>query len=871
MTLTTNEYEVRIAKRQQLIDMGIMPYASRRDKDQTVWQLIDIGQTQSLRSIDDILTGPQMTYSTAGRLMLRRISGKLSFAQLQDETGTIQLMFEHQHSDLLTMPQTDPQALMGDSNKRFDYRFLDKLVEVGDRVGVKGELFVTHKWELTLFVGQYQLLSKALRPLGDKFHGIWDDQERAYRQRYLDMIFNQETLHRMKFRSQFIRTLREFYRSKWFIEIDCPVLTASASGAAARPFVTHHHDFDMDFYLRICNEIELKKSTVGWLEKVFTIATNFRNEWSDPSHLQEFTMLEHQNVFRSFHEDMQFTEQMFDHLFDTLSLSRTLTVKDKLGQPKEVDFTTPWPKIDYVAGVNQASWLDITTYTIDDADRLRADIRSKDIEFEGMDKMGTMTLIDYLYKKVLRPTIDWPAFIYNYPSIIAPLARITDENPHKCEKWQVVVNGREIINSYGELVDPIRQRENFAEQSKAEDWWDAEATSADLEFVKVMEYGMPIQAGFGMGIDRIITLLTQQDNLRDVIMFPLMKPEGLEKLKIETIDLSDKNKEPLILNVRSQEWWDAIMSGIKTIETRVLNPEEPERYFGDIKIWDTITLYNKNTDEKMDVRVKKIYIWKDFDAMRIDRHLLYKIYSSAEKLATVTGPDTLRAHWDSMSPGYTKKAEKNGIIWFEIEFIKPIWSADYNYCVSSSTVQIAQSIAKKYLSSTLLHCQQVAHCMKYFAKKLNKSEAEQNYRYIVGLLHDVDWDVIQKDPTKHLGSTFENIMQEIDLESNTHMISDIRSHYPEVYKDSKYTLDSDVRRYLISIDELSGLMYAYARMRGWSFEDMDVSGVVRKIKDTRFAAGVSRDHVRYCEKVLNIRLEDFISDMIQALIWFEWR
>lgn len=180
-------------------------------------------------------------------------------------------------------------------------------------------------------------------------------------------------------------------------------------------------------------------------------------------------MLEHQAVFKSFHEDMDFTQKMFDYVFDTLQLNRKFEVKDKLGNPKEVDFTSPWPRIDYVEGVNKASGLDIASYTIDDADKLRADIKAKGIEFEGMDKMGTMTLIDYLYKKVLRPTITGPAFIYNYPSIIAPLARISDEDPRKCEKRQVVVNGREIINSYGELVDPVRQKENFDEQSKAEE------------------------------------------------------------------------------------------------------------------------------------------------------------------------------------------------------------------------------------------------------------------------------------------------------------------------------------------------------------------------------------------------------------------
>ncbi|MEY3197675.1 MAG: hypothetical protein RL023_302 [Candidatus Parcubacteria bacterium] len=179
-------------------------------------------------------------------------------------------------------------------------------------------------------------------------------------------------------------------------------------------------------------------------------------------------MLEHQNVYKSYHEDMVFTENMFDHIFDTLKLHRKINVKDKLGNMREVDFTTPWPKIDYVESVNKASGLDITQYGIDDADKLRNDIKEKGIEFIGMDQMGTMTLIDYLYKKVLRPSLTGPVFIYHYPRIIAPLARISDLDPNKCEKWQVVVNGWEIINSYGELVDPIQQQKSFDEQAKAE-------------------------------------------------------------------------------------------------------------------------------------------------------------------------------------------------------------------------------------------------------------------------------------------------------------------------------------------------------------------------------------------------------------------
>lgn len=317
--------------------------------------------------------------------MLVRSFGKLIFGTLQDYSGQIQFALS---KDFCLLSQDGAEISEVGDEKVSAFKIFEKYVDTADIIGIHGELFMTHKGELTIFVRAFQLLSKALRPLGDKFHGIGEDnQETAYRQRYLDMIFNDSSRNRMKFRADFIRTLREFYWKHDFLEIDCPIMTPAASGAAAQPFVTHHNDFDLDFYLRICNETELKKATVGGFERVFTLAPNFRNEGSDPSHLQEFYMLEHQNVYKSFHEDMDFTQEMFDHIFTTLKLERKFEVKDKEGNPKMVDFTTPWPRIDYVEGVNKASGLNITSYTADDADRLRADIRGKGIEFEGMDKM----------------------------------------------------------------------------------------------------------------------------------------------------------------------------------------------------------------------------------------------------------------------------------------------------------------------------------------------------------------------------------------------------------------------------------------------------------------------------------------------------
>jgi lysyl-tRNA synthetase class 2 len=713
----------------------------------------------TLRTIDEIIPDPKNTVHTAGRIVLIRSFGKLIFGTLQDSSGQIQFALSR---DFCLLSQDGQEMTEMGEEKISAFKIFEKYVDAGDIVGIHGELFMTHKGELTVFVRSFQILSKALRPLGDKFHGIGEDnQETAYRQRYLDMIFNESTRDRMKFRSDFIRTLREFYWNHDFLEIDCPVMTSAASGAAAQPFVTHHNDFDLDFYLRICNETELKKATVGGFERVFTIAPNFRNEGSDPSHLQEFYMLEHQNVYKSFHEDMDFTQEMFDHIFTTLKLERKFEVKDKEGNPKMVDFTTPWPRIDYVEWVNQASGLNITSYTADDADRLRADIRAKGIEFEGMDKMWTMTLIDYLYKKVLRPTITGPAFVYNYPSIIAPLARISDADPRKCEKWQVVVNGWEIINSYGELVDPVRQMENFAEQSKAEEAGDGEATSADMEFVRAMEYGMPIQAGFGMGIERIIAILTQQDNLRDVVMFPLMKPEN-----------GGENK--------------------------------------------------KNSD-------KTSFLKEGVTQWQVD---LWENKSSALFLAT-------RNEIHSFLPFKKELTDPHGHIKIDLPII--------------------EETLTKYSTTTKDHNLTVGRCMRYFGEKNAKNA---DYWYAVGILHDIDWDLVEKDAERHCGESLESILNEMNAPAG--MLEDIRSHYEEKFPE--HELNTDLRKYLASVDELSGFIWACSRMTpNKSLDEVKVSSVMKKLKDRGFAAGVSREHCKRCETLLWISLEDFIPEMIEGM------
>ena len=534
--ITLSEREVRIQKVEKMKKMGIHPFAQSFQKQNMIKDIITTYENKELRDSEILVTDAQIQVATAGRVMLHRSHGKLAFAKILDSTGQIQLMFHRDNCKIIkveksqnwTMTEVAVQTLSFDESESGEmtaYKFFEKMIDMGDFIGVRGEVFKTHKGELTIFVKEFKFLSKAIRPLPEKFHGL-SDQEDLYRKRYLDMTMNPETYARFLFKSRFYEVLRDFYRSEGFTEIQTPILDNAASGAAARPFVTHHNDFDTDVYLRIAFETSLKKATVGRFEKVFEIGQDFRNEGSDPSHVQEFTQVEHYAVYRNYEDNMRFTEKMFDYLFEKLGIEKQLKVKDKDGVEKIVDFTTPWERIDYTQGVNQASGLDISQYGIDDADRLRADIQAKGITFEGMDKMGTTTLIDYLYKKVLRPKITGPAFIYNYPVIMQPLARISDSDENIVEQFQLLVNGWEICKAYSELVDPMLQQANFDKQAEAAAKGDDEATSGDEAFVEAMEYGMPPQSGFGMGLERILAILTEQDNLRDVIMFPLMKAKN---------------------------------------------------------------------------------------------------------------------------------------------------------------------------------------------------------------------------------------------------------------------------------------------------------------------------------------------------------
>ena len=518
----------RQEKIKNLKDAGVICYANNFK-----WK-IDISsirkEKSSIKDVNLLMENwAKWEFKTAGRIISSKSHWKLTFVKLRDNTWNIQLSFMRDNVLFYTWRELRSSLWIWGEIKSA-YKIAEKFCQVWDYIWVTWDLFLTKHQELTLFVNEFQILSKAVRPLPEKFHWI-QDQEIIYRQRYLDLIVNEESYERFIFRSKYIQVTRDFYLKNGFIEIETPILGNSASGAAAAPFITHHNDFWEDYFLRIAPETALKKATVWRFEKVFEIWKNFRNEWSDPSHMQEFTFVEHYVAYWNFEDNMKFTEEMFDYIFDKMKLERKIKIKDKEWIEKIVEFKTPFKRIDYIAWVKEKSWIDISNYNSQDEEKLRNDIKNAWYIWEWIDKQATATMIDYLYKKVLRPWIIGPAFVYNYPKTMQPLARQSDKNENIVEQFQLLLNWWEVLKAYSELVDPKLQQEKFDEQSWAIEAWDEEATSWDNDFVLAMEYWMPCQSGWGIWIDRIVSLLTWQENLRDTVLFPLMKDE---KSDIET-------------------------------------------------------------------------------------------------------------------------------------------------------------------------------------------------------------------------------------------------------------------------------------------------------------------------------------------------
>jgi lysyl-tRNA synthetase class 2 len=484
----SSERAVRLEKLEHLRQAGISPYAQRFEKSHSAEQA---------KALADGASGVKI----AGRVVALRGFGKLTFGHILDFSGKIQ--FAAQKNKLSE-----------------SFGLFMKVVDVGDFIGIEGEIITTKTGEKTLDIATWTFLSKALRPLPEKFHGL-TDQEIKYRRRYLDLITSPDSMERFKKRTRIISVIRKFLDSNGFIEIDTPVLTNKACGALARPFVTHHNALDIDIYLRIAPETYLKRAIAGGFERVYEFARSFRNEGIDASHLPDFTLLEFYCAYWNYQDNMDFTEKLMKHVLMEIQGSLMLSYENAV-----ISFDGTWPRISFRDLVLRDCGIDIDAFTTRDG--LFAAIKRQGIVFEDdidVDKAGRATLIDLLYKKVSRPKLVNPVFVTHHPAEVSPLARKNDDNPMVVDRFQLVVNGWEVVNAYSELIDPIDQAQRFKEQAAARAQGDADTMDVDEDFLLCMEYGMPPISGWGMGIDRLVALLTNTSNLREAVLFPLLRPE----------------------------------------------------------------------------------------------------------------------------------------------------------------------------------------------------------------------------------------------------------------------------------------------------------------------------------------------------------
>jgi len=433
----------------------------------------------------------------AGRMVLKRVMGKASFATIQDMSGQIQLYISDDHTG----------AAMHAAFKHHD---------LGDIFGAQGTLFKTKTGELSIRVTDLQLLTKSLRPLPEKFHGL-TDQEQKYRQRYLDLITNEETRKVFTVRSKVIQAIREFFVARNYLEVETPMMHPIPGGASARPFSTHHNALDMALYLRIAPELYLKRLVVGGMEKVFEINRNFRNEGISTRHNPEFTMVEFYEAYQDYTYLMDFTEKMFASVAEKALGTTQITY-----QGKTIDLAKPFRRLTITQAI-QKFHPEYSDAQLHDRDFLVKKLQTLNIHYNPQDDIGGLQLS--LFDETTEHLLFEPTFIVDYPAEVSPLARRNDNNPDITDRFELYIAGREIANGFSELNDPEDQAARFQEQAKAKDAGDAEAMHYDADYIRALEYGLPPTAGEGIGIDRLVMLLTDSPSIRDVILFPQLRRE----------------------------------------------------------------------------------------------------------------------------------------------------------------------------------------------------------------------------------------------------------------------------------------------------------------------------------------------------------
>jgi len=549
MSIELNEQEIiRRQSLEELINLGINPYPADAYVVNARAQEIHKHFPADNTLFQDI--------SMAGRIMSRRIMGSASFAEIQDDTGRMQLYFNRD------------EICTGDDKTMYNTVFR-KLLDIGDIIGVKGYVFITKMGEITVHVKSFTVLCKSLKPLPivkEKDGVIYDafgDPEQRFRQRYVDLVVNPQVKDIFIKRALIINTMRDFFNSKGYLEVETPILQSIPGGAAARPFVTHHNALNIPLYLRIANELYLKRLIVGGFNGVYEFAKDFRNEGMDRTHNPEFTVMEIYVAYKDYKWMMDFTEEMIERV--ALALHGTTSVK--LGD-NDIDYKRPFKRITMYDAIKEHTGLDISNM---DEDALRSTCSGLGIETTP--GMGKGKLIDAIFGEKCEHHYVQPTFITDYPIEMSPLCKKHRTNPNLTERFELFINGKELANAYSELNDPIDQLDRFQEQLRLSEKGDDEAMFIDNDFVRALEYGMPPTSGMGIGIDRLTMFMTNQSSIQEVLFFPQMKPEK----KAENTDFDKQLADKGIPDI-----WIAPVkkTGIKSLDE--LKAVNPNKLFNDL-------------------------------------------------------------------------------------------------------------------------------------------------------------------------------------------------------------------------------------------------------------------------------------------------
>ncbi len=536
---------IRREKRTQLQNLGINPYPA---------DLYPV-TTTSEEIKQDFSEGKKVVI--AGRLMSRRIQGKASFAELQDAKGRIQVYFNRD------------EICTGEDKSKYNDIY-KKLLDIGDFIGIEGELFTTQVGEKTVLVKDFTLLSKALKPLPQprvdsegKVHDAFTDPEQRYRQRYADLVVNPHVKEVFIKRTKLFNAMRTFFNERGYFEVETPILQPIPGGAAARPFVTHHNSLDIPLYMRIANELYLKRLIVGGFDGVYEFSKNFRNEGMDRTHNPEFTAMEIYVAYKDYNWMMEFCENLLEYCAKEVNGTTQATFGEHT-----VDFKAPYPRVTMAQAIQKFTGFDIT-------DKTEEEIRTaaENLGVAVDDTMGKGKLIDEIFGEKCEGNFIQPTFITDYPKEMSPLCKEHRDNPELTERFELMVCGKEIANAYSELNDPIDQRERFEAQLKLAEKGDDEAMFIDHDFLRALEYGMPPTSGMGIGMDRLIMYLTNNPSIQEVLFFPQMKPEKKavamteeEKavFKILKADTGDKMELEVLKKSSglSNKKWDKAIKGL---------------------------------------------------------------------------------------------------------------------------------------------------------------------------------------------------------------------------------------------------------------------------------------------------------------------